>query len=357
VADVGLLTGRLDRLRGLLADLGVSSFLVTNSVNTRYLTGFQSSNAALLVGAERALLLTDGRYAGAARSVPDVEVVQAGRDLPRDLRERLPVLTSGPVAFEAAAVSYATHATLSESGVQLVATQKVVERLRSVKDAAELDAVRRAAAILTETLELLARERVVGKTEREVAWWVERTMRELGAEAVSFDPIVASGPNSALPHHHPGERELEPDEIVLVDAGCRVEGYCSDCTRTFSTGRLSRELERAFAVCLEAQAASLEALVAGAACRDVDQVQRVRLAEHGYSVLHGLGHAVGLEIHEEPRLTDTSDDRVEAGNVLTVEPGVYLPGVGGIRIEDLVIVGEDDLEILTPVTKALVTLA
>lgn len=351
------MSARLEHLRALLPELGVGALLVSDEANVRYLTGFESSNAWLLVEPVRTFLLTDGRYVEAARGVPGVELVLAERDLARDLRERLPSFALRPVGFEAVHVSYATHAILAESGVELVPTRKAVERLRTVKDAAELAAIRRAAAILNETLERLASEPVVGRTEAEVAWWLERTMRELGAEALSFDPIVASGPNSALPHHHPSSRVIGPDEIVLVDAGCKVDGYCSDCTRTFATGTLPPELERAYEVCRDAQARSLEAVRPGEACKAVDAVARAFVREHGYEVFHSLGHSVGLAIHEDPRLADTSEDAVAVGNVLTVEPGVYVPGLGGIRIEDLVAVGEDGLEILTPVTKELVTLA
>ena len=357
MAGIAAVTDRLAGLRGRLADLDAAAFLVTNGTNVRYLCGFESSNAALVVDSDRAVLLTDGRYVEAAQAIENVEVVQAERDLAKDLAERLAGLTPGPVAFEAAHVTVATHATLAGSGVELSPSTGVVEALRAVKDEAELDAIRRAAAILDEALVLLADEPVIGRSECEIAWWVERTLRDLGADALSFDPIVAGGPNAARPHHRPGDRVIGPDEVLLVDAGCKVDGYCSDCTRPFATGPLPEELGRAYAVCLEAQLESLVAVKAGVLCRDVDAIARGRIGESGYVVYHGLGHAVGLEIHESPRLTDTSSETIEIGNVLTVEPGVYLPDVGGIRIEDLVIVGEDGPEILTPVTKELVRLS
>lgn len=354
MSAVSAATGRVERLRARLEELEASAFLVTGLVNLRYLTGFQSSNAVLLVDPERVLLFTDGRYVEAARAVQDVELVPAERELPAELRDRLPGLVSGPVAFEADHVTFQQHATLVESGAELRPTRKVVEALRSIKDAAELDAVRRSGAVLNEAFELLGRQALVGRTEAEVAWWVERTLRELGGEAVSFDPIVAAGPNAALPHHHPGERVVGAGETVVVDAGCVVDGYCSDCTRTFATGPLPEELKRAYVACLEAQQASLEAVRAGARCRDIDAIARGALERAGYEVVHNLGHSVGLEIHEEPRLAKSSDDTVAAGNVLTVEPGIYLPGLGGMRIEDLVIATGDGAEVLTPVTKELV---
>ncbi len=240
--------------------------------------------------------------------------------------------------------------------MELVPQRKIVEALRAVKDDGELDAIRRAGAVVNEAFERLAREQVVGRSEAELAWWMERTMRDLGAEAVSFPPIVASGPNGALPHHHPGERLVGAGELLLVDAGAMVDGYCSDCTRTFATGSLPPVLERAYRVCLEAQLRSLEEVAVGNACVEVDALARRVLDEHGYEPMHNLGHAVGLEIHEDPRLAQGSRDSIAAGNVLTVEPGVYLADLGGVRIEDLVVVHDRGIEILTPVTKELVRL-
>lgn len=347
---------RVERLRERLPDLGAAAILVSAGVNVRYLTGFQSSNAWLLVEAERALLLTDGRYSEASRAVPDVEIVEAERDLAADLGRRLGRLAAGPVAFEADRLTVAEHAAIAESDVQLVPVRKVVETLRAVKDDGELDAIRRSAGILNDAFERLAGEALVGRTEAEVAWWMERTMRDLGADAVAFDTIVASGPNAARPHHHPGQREIGEGETVVVDAGCVIDGYCSDCTRTFATGELPPELVRAYEACLAVQLASLKAVRAGASCREVDGIARGALLEDGYEVLHNLGHAVGLEIHEEPRLAKSSTDTISAGNVLTVEPGVYLAGLGGVRIEDLVVARAGAPEVLTPATKELVTL-
>jgi Xaa-Pro aminopeptidase len=197
----------------------------------------------------------------------------------------------------------------------------------------------------------------VGRTEAELAWWVTVAIHEEGAEAIAFDTIVASGPNAAQPHHHPGARAIGYGETVIVDAGARIDGYCSDCTRTFATGPLREELRRAYATCRAAQEAALAAVAAGAATRDVDAVARDEIESSGLAeVLHGLGHGVGLEIHELPVLTTTSEETLARGNVVTVEPGVYLPGLGGVRIEDLVIVTSGGPEVLTPFTKDLVTL-
>jgi Xaa-Pro aminopeptidase len=348
---------RIERLRSELEGLAAESFLVTDEVNVRYLSGFESSNAALLVQAGRVLLFTDGRYVEAARTVPGVEVVQAERELAPDLGRRLAALVGGRVAFEAEGVTFAEHAQLSSDGVALVPATGVVKRLRAVKDARELEAIRRAARVVNDAYKRLAGETLVGRTEAELAWWLERVIRDEGADAVSFDPIVASGPNAALPHHHGGERVIERGETVVVDAGARVDGYCSDCTRTFATGPLPGELRRAYAVCRAAQEAALADVRAGAEARALDRIARTEIEESRLApVLHGLGHGVGLEVHEQPRLAETSDAVLVAGNVVTVEPGVYLAGLGGVRIEDLVIVTGAEAEVLTAFTKDLVAL-
>jgi len=352
-----MMAARIERLRAELDRLGAASFLVSDPVNVLYLTRFQSSNAFVLVKHKQVVLLTDGRYIEAARAVEGVEAVQLERELAAELGPRLSELADPPVAFEADVVTVATHRALAQGGAELIPATGVVKRLRAVKEEGELDAIRRSARILNETYERFARENLVGRTESEVAWWIEQVLHEEGAEDVSFDPIVGSGPNAALPHHHPGERTIGRDELVIVDAGAKVDGYCSDCTRTFATGDLSDELRRAYAVCRAAQEAALAQVRAGADARGLDAIARQEIEESGVAeVLHGLGHGVGLELHELPVLRHTADGRLEPGNVITVEPGVYLPGAGGVRIEDLVVVHEDDAEVLTPFTKDLLTL-
>lgn len=332
---------------------GAAAFLVTSPVNVRYLTGFESSNAALLVAAGRTQLFTDGRYVEAASALGGVEVERVGRDLAAELGQRLPALVQGNVAFEADDLTVSRHAALAAGGADLLPTTGLVASVRAVKEASELDRIRRAAAILTSAFERFAAGPLIGRTERELAWQLRATMHELGADDVAFDPIVASGPNAALPHHQPGDRQVRPGETLLLDAGCTVAGYRSDCTRTFATGDLPPELERAYSVCLDAQQAALEAVGPGAQGRALDAIARSAIAAAGYEVMHGLGHGVGLDIHEEPRLSETSESTLEAGNVVTVEPGVYLPGVGGVRIEDLVVVHAEGLEVLTPYPKVL----
>ena len=342
---------RVDSLRASLEE----PLLVTNGVNVRYLVGFSSSNAALFVEPERVRLFTDFRYAETARAVEGVEFVETKRSLVGALAE----LLDGTVGFEADAVSYASWEVLRAGGLELVPRRGVVEALRAVKDESELEKIRRAGEITSEGYARLADERFVGRTERELAWRLEDLFRELGADAPAFESIVASGPNAAKPHARPTDRTMEAGETIVIDAGAMVEGYNADCTRTFATGPLPEELKAAYQATLEGQLAGLEAVRAGVTGIDADAAARdkIEAAGLGEHFGHGLGHGVGLEVHEAPRLSRESSDTLVAGNVATVEPGVYLAGLGGIRIEDLVVVTDDEPEILTSFTKDLITVS
>jgi Xaa-Pro aminopeptidase len=342
---------RIDRLRQSLEE----PLLVTNGVNVRYLVDFSSSNAALLVEPDRVRLFSDFRYAQAARAVEGVDFVETKRSLVAALAE----LLEGRIGFEADAVSYASWETLRAGGLDLVPRRGLVEALRAVKDETELDAIRRAGEITSEAYERFAEERFVGRTERDLAWRLDELFHELGADAPAFETIVASGPNGAKPHARPTERVVEAGETVVIDAGALVGGYCADCTRTFATGPLPDELKNAYTVCLKGQLTGLEAVQAGVTGVDADAAARNKIEAEGLGEQfgHGLGHGVGLEVHEAPRLSRESTDTLAAGNVVTVEPGVYLEGLGGVRIEDLVIVAEGEPEVLTSSTKDLVTVS
>jgi len=340
---------RVERLQASLEE----PLLVSNLVNVRYLVGFESSNAALVVEPERVRLFSDFRYAELGRSVEGVEFVETKRSLFDALAE----LLEGRMAFEADHVTYARWETLGNGGLELVPRRGLVEQLRAVKDEAELEAVRNAAALTSEAYARFAEERFVGRTERDLAWRLEELFHELGAEAPAFETIVAAGPNGARPHARPGDREVGSGETVVVDAGAKLEGYCADCTRTFATGPLPERLSEAYAVCLEAQLAGLQAVRAGATGVEADGAARdvIDNAGFGDAFGHGLGHGVGLDVHEAPRLSRESSDTLVPDQVVTVEPGIYLESLGGIRIEDLVIVGESGAEITTGFTKDLVS--
>ena len=348
---------RADRLAALLEERSLDWLLVTNLVNVRYLSGFTGTNGACLVSRDERLFLTDFRYVERARAeVREFERLEGGRDLLGDLAARL----DGRAGFDDAHVSVRAHRRLEEKageGVELVPAGGLVERLREQKDEGELPAMRAAAQIADAAYEDLRERGLTGRTEREVAVTMVRRMEDLGAEASSFPPIVAAGGHGALPHAVPRDVEIPAGTLVVVDAGARVDGYCSDCTRTFATGPLSGDAVEVYELVLRAQQEALAAAQAGAERREVDGVARriIEAAGHGQHFGHGLGHGVGLEIHEDPRLTRMAEGTLSEGNTVTIEPGVYLPGSFGVRIEDLVAIAADGPDVLTSFPKELVT--
>lgn len=351
---------RAERLSALLEEpllVAGPPNVVGGQANVRYLTGLHSSNSAVLVEPDGAVtLFTDFRYAQRARAIEGIDVVQTPRGMVAAIGEQL---AGRRIGFEEEHLPYLVFRTLSEAGVELVPRRGAVESLRAVKDADEIASVRRAGALSDEVFAALASERFSGRTERELAWWVERAFREAGAEGVSFEPAVAAGTNGASPHAAPGETPIEPGVLVTVDAGCVVDGYCSDCTRTFAVGEISERMQEIYALCLEAQLAGLAAVGPGVRGRDADAASRaaIEAAGLGWAYGHGMGHGVGIQVHEAPTLRPESEDVLAAGNVVSVEPGIYLPGEGGVRIEDLVLVTDDGCERLTQFTKELVTVA
>jgi Xaa-Pro aminopeptidase len=348
---------RADRLVELLEERSLDWLLVTNLVNVRYLTGFTGTNGACLVSPEERLFLTDFRYVERARAeVREFERVEGGRDLLGDLAARL----SGRAGFDDAHVSVRAHRRLADKagdGVELVPAGGLVERLRERKDEGELQAMRAATQIADAAYEEVRERGLTGRTEREVAISMARHMEDLGAEGPSFPAIVAAGANGALPHAEPRDAEIPAGTLVVIDAGARVDGYCSDCTRTLATGPLSGDAVEVYELVLRAQQEALAAARAGAERREVDGVARgiIDAAGHGEHFGHGLGHGVGLEIHEDPRLTRAAQGKLREGNTVTIEPGVYLPGTFGVRIEDLVAITADGPEVLTAFPKELVT--
>jgi Xaa-Pro aminopeptidase len=331
--------GRGDRLAALLAEKELDRFLVTDLVNVRYLTGFGGTNGACVCGAEARIFLTDFRYAERAESeVEGWEVVTVSDDWLDGIAERL----SGKTGFEDTRMAVRTFGRLKEKlseGVELKGAGGTVEKLRRVKDASELEKIAAAAELADGVWRWSLERGLVGRSELDVARAAEARMRELGAEP-SFPAIVAAGPDGALPHAEPGEREIGRGELVVFDMGAKLDGYCSDGTRTFATGEPGERAREVYETVREAQAAALGAVSAGAKAEAVDKVARdlIDAAGHGERFGHGLGHGVGLEVHEEPRVSLRSEDVLEAGEVVTIEPGVYLPGELGVRIEDLVAV-------------------
>ncbi|MGI8809546.1 MAG: M24 family metallopeptidase [Acidimicrobiales bacterium] len=362
--DVGT---RIPRLRQAVADAACDALLVTRLVNIRYLTGFTGSAALLLVRPDEVVFVTDGRY----RDQSAMELAAAG------VEARIHIgLTAGTqkeflqdeaagvprIGLEAAAVTWAQQRKFDGEwfpDAELVATAGLVEELRKVKDAGEVERMAAAATIADEALGRVRHRLAEGPTEVEFALELDFEMRRGGASAPSFDTIVASGPNGAKPHHRPSGRRIGPRELVVVDFGAVVDGYCSDMTRTLCVGEpASATARRMVDVVAESQRAGVEAVRAGAEGKAIDEVCRAVIAEAGWAdaFLHSTGHGVGLEIHEDPRVASTSTDTLVAGHVVTVEPGVYLPEHGGVRIEDTVVVTDEGCIVLTNAPKELLIL-
>lgn len=355
---------RLDRCVAALAD--VDALLVTDLLNVRYLTGYTGSNGIAVVAPARRVLVTDFRYQEAVqplRAVLDVEVLD--RDIAARTAERLAELAPGAarVGFESS-MPYGLVERLrglAPAGVELVPVDGVVEALRRVKSATEIAATRHASDVLEDVYGRIAAGRLVGRTEADVAWEIERAIREAGFPELSFAPIVAAGAHGALPHAEPRDVAIERGDLVVVDIGARgASGYCSDCTRTFAAGGPpDPAAAEDYALVLEAQIAGLGAVRPGAVGGAVDQTARAVIEAAGWGGLfgHGLGHGTGLEVHEGPTLRQGSEDVLAPGNLVTVEPGLYRPGRWGIRIEDHVVVTEAGHEILTGFAKDLVETA
>lgn len=348
--------GRVRRLREKIAATDVQAALITKPENVRYLSGFAGSAGALLITQGDALLVSDFRYELQAREqAPGFRFFRVKR-MDEGVPEAVAAAQVGSLAFEPA------HVTVSEReewqqrmpGVRLVALPSMVEDMRLTKDEEELSVLRRAAEIADAAMAHVIQRVRAGRTERELALEAEVFMRNAGAEKAAFDVIVASGPRSAMPHAAASDRPLEKGDLVIIDLGARCDGYHSDLTRTVAVAPASPEARQMYAVCHSAQAEGLRAVKEEAVSTDVDRRARQVIEEAGYGEYfgHGLGHGVGLEIHEAPRLAPTEKPlSLRSGMVVTIEPGIYMPGTGGVRIEDLVAVRKDGAALLTAAPK------
>jgi Xaa-Pro aminopeptidase len=355
-------SARRAALRALLPGAGVDALLITDLVNVRYLTGFTGSNAALLVHADgdgASRFCTDGRYrTQAAHEVPDLETL-IERACAVELAKQAPTLDVERLGFESDSVTVDAHDALAAAaeGVPLLRAPGLVQQGRAVKDAGEVEALRRACAVGDAALgELLAAGGLrPGRTEREVALDLEDRMRRLGATGPAFETILAAGANSAVPHHRPTDAVLQRGDLVKLDFGALVGGYHSDMTRTVVLGPAAGWQRELHALVAEAQAAGRAALAPGTEVTAVDAAARdvVERAGRGEEFVHGLGHGVGLQIHEAPYVGRTGTGALAAGMVVTVEPGVYLEGRGGVRIEDTLVVRDEGPELLTHTTREL----
>ena len=359
-APVVVSTDRADRVADALEEREVDLLLVTDLINVRWLTGFTGSNAAAVVGREGSRrFVTDFRYlTQSAEEVDPAWEREIAVDLLAGVVKGLPGSGELRLAFDDAHMSVKDHGRLAgmlRAGIELVPAGGAIEAQRAVKDADELEAIRAAARLADDALtEVLARG-LVGRTEREVALDLEFTMRRMGAQAASFPPIVAAAEHGALPHATPREVPIPAGTLVVVDWGAQLDGYASDCTRTYATGDIDPRDGQVYELVLRAQEAALAAVRPGPTGREVDAVARsiIDAAGHAEHFGHGLGHGVGLDVHEGPRLSKQGETALATGMVVTVEPGVYVPGAVGVRIEDLVIVTDDGAEVVSSLPKEL----
>lgn len=359
------IAARLGRLEDAVTAAELDALVVTRLPNIRYLTGFTGSAATLTVGTDGgSVLCTDGRYTEQARE----QIAASGaatrvetRATAADRREVLTAALGGRrrVGLEAHGVSWSLQRSYAEAwgdDHELIPTEGLVEGLRRRKDAGEVARIAAACSVADDAFGVVKNRFSDGPTEREIALDLEFEMRRRGASTVSFDPIIASGPNGAMPHARPGDRAIAPGELVVCDFGCIVDGYCSDMTRTVSVGEPSADARALVDLVTTAQRAGVAAVRPGAGLAAVDAAARSPIDEAGRGELftHGTGHGVGIEVHESPRVGRNESGSLQVGDVVTVEPGVYLPGVGGVRVEDTLVVTEEGADTLTHSTKELV---
>ena len=345
---------RLQKLRERMLEGGVAALLVTWPPNVRYLSGF-TGEGQLVVGQEELLLSTDGRFKGeASKALPGITTCFHENGHLAGAVECLKRLDPQSVGFESENLSYASYQTLSEKlgGRELKPTSKWVEQLRMVKEEEEVAAIREAAAKVDTALVDYVEHLQPGLTEQEMALDLERALVLAGTES-AFPIIMASGPSAAQPHAVPGRRRLSEGEMLKIDLGRKVGGYCSDLTRTYFFGEPDEKFVEVYSLVFRAQEAALAAVRPGLSGRDLDKVARDIITEGGYGpqFSHGLGHGVGLQVHEGPRVSAKTEDTLAAGMVITVEPGIYIEGWGGVRIEDLVLITEGGGEVLSKAAK------
>ncbi|MCK4581292.1 MAG: aminopeptidase P family protein [Dehalococcoidia bacterium] len=353
---------RLHKLRRVIAREGLDGLLVSKPVNCRYVSGFTGSSGAVLVSHKHAILATDFRYIEqAGHETRNLEITRTEGDLHDWLPQLVSSLGWHSLGFEANHICFAVHRQLKHAirakqlNLELIPRTGLVEHLRSTKEPGELGLIVQAAN-LTDAAFKQARTSIhPGTTEKSLAWEIENLLREGGSEGVPFDLVVASGPNAALPHAKPSDRVIGQKEAVIIDMGARIEGYCSDFSRTLCLGRADEALAEIHRVVLEAQLAGIRQITAKLTGAEADQLARTIIEQggRGEAFGHGLGHGVGLEVHEAPRIGPNSSDLLIDGMVFTIEPGIYVPGFGGCRIEDVVVLEKGRVRVLTESEKTM----
>jgi Xaa-Pro aminopeptidase len=355
---------RLDKLQNKLIEQGLDAIIITQPENRRYLSGFGGSAGLLFISPQDAILATDFRYIDQAQAqATSFSIIQTKGQLSDWFPEFISQFKIRRLGFENMGLYFAEYEELSraiegipiENRPQLTPCQSLVESLRAIKEQGELNVISKAAVLADTALEHIASIMQPGMREREIAWEIERFLRENGSEPVPFDLIVASGPNSALPHAQPTDRPIQYSEPVVIDIGARVEGYCSNTTRTFCLGKPNQTLTQIHQITLEAQSAAIEAIESGMSGGEADRSARAVIEQHGYgeNFGHGLGHGIGLAAHEEPHISSGSKSILAEGMVFTIEPGIYVKGWGGVRIEDMVVLQKGKAQVLTKSEKRL----
>lgn len=347
---------RLSRLRALMQERKVEALLVASAHNRRYLSGFTGSSGYLLITADKAYLLTDFRYmTQAPAQAKHFEVVEHQPKVTATLKELLNRSGIKELGFEQQHLSYAAYSAYAADlpDIRLVPTDSLVEELRMIKDEGELAIMREAAELADRTFEHVLTTLKPGITENDVALTIEFFMRRHGASGVSFETIVASGERSALPHGKASDKVLQSGELITFDFGAYYKGYCSDITRTVMLGKPSAKHREIYDIVLEAQLTALEHIRPGITGKEADALARDVIKRHGYGEQfgHSTGHGLGMEVHESPRLSTSGDTVLVPGMTVTVEPGIYLPGFGGVRIEDDIVITSTGLQRLTQSTK------
>jgi Xaa-Pro aminopeptidase len=350
------MTPRLQKLRQKIAEKGLDALFVSQTENRRYLSGFTGTAGFLLISQHQAILATDFRYTQqASLQAPDFQIFQTRGNLDDWVSALFFEANVKTVGFEATDLSFFSYQRFAEAirkinkGIEIVPTEGIVESLRAVKDSEELYNISAAARLVDAVFEHCLSVIRRGITERELAWEMESYMREEGGEPPSFEFIVASGENAAMPHHRPTDRRIQLGEPVLIDIGACMYGYHSDLSRTTCLERQDRTYDKVYNIVLEAQLAAIQQIEAGKPASEIDRHAREIIARAGYGEAfgHGLGHGIGLGTHEEPRLSPYSNAILEENMVFTVEPGIYIQGWGGVRIEDMVVIEKGKARVLT----------
>jgi Xaa-Pro aminopeptidase len=353
---------RLRKLRTSIAEKGLDALLLSQPENLRYLSGFTGSSGWLLISGQNAILAIDFRYVEQAKGEsPDFEIIQTKQDLGDWLPGLVSDLGWNKLGFEANCISYDSYHKLSEAiktkqvNLELVPTTGIVEQLRSIKEPEELGFIIKAVELVDAAFEQARAIIHPGITENEAAWEIEKILRQEGSEGIPFEIIMASGSNSALPHARPAEKIICSGEPVLIDMGARINGYCSDFSRTLFLGETDKSLQEIYNIVLKAQVTAVERIESGMDASQADRLARsvVEQAGYGDAFGHGLGHGVGLAVHEFPTLGPRSSDSLADGMVFTIEPGIYLAGKGGVRIEDMVVLKNGKAKVLTKAKKDL----